>query len=162
MATSPGLDIQPEHQHQILCGLDAYSEAQQRKVSTSLTPSKILLTGIGDSANLTENDAKELLQNVVGWLLTSMNDGTANFVLKKLCSALVTHFIYFSQLWPKCVRQLIYCLDIGRSLPVEAVDEALQTDAVIGSLDAKKMWVAIQFATALVEEVNKTEMNSER
>ncbi|KAK0622864.1 armadillo-type protein [Immersiella caudata] len=115
-----------------------------------------------ESANLTEDDAKELLQNVVGWLLTSMNDGTANFVLKKLCSALVTHFIYFSQLWPKCLRQLIYCLDIGRSMPVEALDEALQADAVIDSLDARKMWMAIQFATALVEEVGKTEMNSEK
>ncbi|KAK4448595.1 armadillo-type protein [Podospora aff. communis PSN243] len=115
-----------------------------------------------ESANLTEDEAKELLQNVVGWLLTSANDGTANFVLKKLCSALVAHFTYFSHLWPKCVRQLVYCLDIGRSLPVEALDEALQTDVLIGSLDAKKMWVAIQFATALVEEVSKTEMNSER
>jgi len=112
------------------------------------------------SANLSEDDAKELLQNIVGWVLGSMNDGTANFVIKKLCSALVTHFIYFSQLWPKCLRQLIYCLDVGRSVPIEALDEALQTSAVVGNLDARKMWVAIQFATALVEEVGKTDMNS--
>lgn len=89
-----------------------------------------------------------------------MNNGTGNFVIKKLCSALVTHFIYFSQLWPKCLRQLIYCLDISRSVAVEALDEALQTSALMGNLDARKMWVAIQFATALVEEVGKTDMNS--
>lgn len=91
-----------------------------------------------------------------------MADGTQKFVIKKLCSALVTHFIYFSGLWPKCVRQLIYCLDLGRSVAVEAQDEALQTDVLIHGLDARNMWVAIQFATALVEEVGKTDMNSQK
>ena len=89
-----------------------------------------------------------------------MTDGTANFVIQKLCSALVTHFIHFSQQWPKCLRQLIYCLDVGRSSPVEALDEALQTAAIVGNLDSRKMWIAVQFATALVEEVGKTDMNS--
>ncbi|KAK5663914.1 hypothetical protein OQA88_125 [Cercophora sp. LCS_1] len=115
-----------------------------------------------ENANLSEDDAKELLQNIVGWLLQAMTDGTQKFVIKKLCSALVTHFLYFSGLWPKCLRQLVYCLDIGRSAAVEAQDDALQTGILIQGLDARKMWVAIQFATALVEEVGKTDMNSQK
>lgn len=97
---------------------------------------------------------------MVGWLLQAAEDGTQMFVLRKLCSALVAHFIYFSQLWPTCVRQLLYCLDIGRSVPVEALDEALQTNVIVGNLGERKMWLAITFATALVEEVGKTDMNS--
>lgn len=111
-----------------------------------------------ESESLSEDDTKELLQNIVGWLLASAYDGTENFVVRKLCSALVTHFIYFSHLWPKCLRQLIYCLDVGRSAPLEALDDALETSAVVGNLDARKMWVAIQFATTLVEEVGKVSM----
>lgn len=111
---------------------------------------------------LSEDDAKGLLEVTIGWLLQSLNDGTPNFVLKKICTVLVTHFIYFSQHWPKCVRQLLYCLDLGRSAPFEALDESLDTGLLVGSLDPRKTWVAIHFASALVEEVAKTDLNSSK
>ncbi|KAK3357711.1 armadillo-type protein [Lasiosphaeria hispida] len=113
-----------------------------------------------ESANLSEDDTKELLQNIVGWTLQSLSDGSGAFVTKKLCSALVTHFIYFSHLWPHCLRQFLYCLDIERSVPVEALDEALETDIIVSKLNRQKLTVAIWFATALVEEIGKTDMNS--
>ncbi|KAK0738570.1 armadillo-type protein [Schizothecium vesticola] len=115
-----------------------------------------------DSVKLTEDDAKGLLEVTIGWLLQSLTDGTPNFVLKKICTVLVTHFIYFSQYWPKCIRQLLYCLDLGRSAPFEALDESLDTGFLVGSLDPRKTWVAIQFASALVEEVAKTDLNSSK
>jgi len=114
-----------------------------------------------NSANLSEDDAKELLQNVLDWLIGSLADGTPNFVIKKLCSALVTHFIYFSHVWPKCFRQLLYCMDIGRGVSVESLDDALETSVMVANLDDRKIWLAIQFALALVEEVGKTDMSSQ-
>ncbi|KAK3692694.1 armadillo-type protein [Podospora appendiculata] len=113
-----------------------------------------------DSASLTDDEAKELLQNIVGWVLQSLVDGSSAFVTKKLCSALITFFIHFPHLWPSCLRHFLYCLDIGRSTPVESLDDALQTNIIVGNLDRRKLTVAVWFATTLVEEVGKTDMNS--
>ncbi|KAK1756246.1 armadillo-type protein [Echria macrotheca] len=113
-----------------------------------------------ENKNLSEDDAKELLQNTIGWTLQSMGDGTGDFVIKKLCSALVTHYIFFSDVWPRCVRQLLTCLDLGRTAPVEALDDSVETSTLVSGLDAQKMALAIHFATVLVEEVGKTEMSS--
>ncbi|KAK0629841.1 armadillo-type protein [Bombardia bombarda] len=113
-----------------------------------------------DSAGLTEDDAKELLQNIVGWVLQSLVDGSAAFVTKKLCSALVTYFIHFSHLWSGCFRHFLYCLEIGQSAPAASLDEGLQTSAIVERLDSCKLRAAVWFATSLVEEVGKTDMNS--
>ncbi|KAK3313452.1 armadillo-type protein [Apodospora peruviana] len=113
-----------------------------------------------DSPGLTEDESKELLQNIVGWVIQSLVEGSATFVVKKLCSALVTYFIHFPQHWPLCLRHFIYCLDIGRGAPVEVLDEALQTSLLVGNLEPSKLKVAVWFATSLVEEVGKTDMNS--
>ncbi|KAL2017293.1 hypothetical protein VTK56DRAFT_2316 [Thermocarpiscus australiensis] len=113
-----------------------------------------------DSADLSEDDAKGLLQNIIGWVIQSLVDGAGAFVTKKLCSALVTYFIHFSHLWPGCVRHFVYCLDIGRGAPVESLDDALETDVLISKLGRQKLRAAVWFATSLVEEVGKTDMNA--
>ncbi|KAK4238590.1 hypothetical protein C8A03DRAFT_33405 [Achaetomium macrosporum] len=113
-----------------------------------------------DSAGLGEDDARGLLESIIGWTIQSLVDGAANFVTKKLCSALVTYFMHFSHLWPNCIRHFIYCLDLGRGAPVESLDDALQTDILVGKLDRRKLNVAIWFATTLVEEVGKTDMTA--
>ncbi|CCC13967.1 hypothetical protein SMACR_08088 [Sordaria macrospora] len=113
-----------------------------------------------DSSNLTDDEAKELLQNILGWTITSCAEGVAPFVIKKLCIALVTFFIHFSQLWPNCLRHFLYSLDLGRATPIEALDNALDTTIIVNSLEISKLKVAIWFATSLVEEVGKTDMNS--
>ncbi|KAK0673919.1 putative importin [Cercophora samala] len=113
-----------------------------------------------DSAGLNEDDAKLLLENIITWTIQSLSDGAAPFVTKKLCSALITYFVLFSHVWPACVRHFIYCLDIGRGVPVENLDDALSTEILVGNLDSQKLKVAIWFVTSLVEEVGKTDMNS--
>jgi hypothetical protein len=75
-------------------------------------------------------------------------------VVKKLCTALVTH------LWPSCVRHFIYCLDLGRGSPADSLDDALATDVLVGRLDSQKLRVAIWFAASFVEEVGKTDMSA--
>ncbi|EGO57809.1 hypothetical protein NEUTE1DRAFT_122164 [Neurospora tetrasperma FGSC 2508] len=113
-----------------------------------------------DSANLNDDEAKELLQNILGWTIASCAQGVAPFVIKKLCVALATFFIHFSQLWPNCLRHFLHSLDIGRATPIEALDDALETPIIANNLEISKLKVAVWFATSLVEEVGKTDMNS--
>lgn len=114
----------------------------------------------GNSTGLSEDDAKSLLENLIGWTLGSLTEGAGNFVIKKLCTALVTHFMHFSHLWPNCVRHFLYCLDLGRGAPLDSLDDALSSEILVGKLDRLKLRVAIWFATTLVEEVGKTDMSA--
>ncbi|KAK4249639.1 hypothetical protein C7999DRAFT_39301 [Corynascus novoguineensis] len=113
-----------------------------------------------DSTGLSEDDAKNLLENIISWTIQSLADGAGNFVIKKLCTALVTFFMHFSHLWPNCIRHFIHCLDLGRGVPVDSLDDALPTDVLVSKLDRRKLRVAIWFATSFVEEVGKTDMSA--
>ncbi|KAK3369160.1 armadillo-type protein [Lasiosphaeria ovina] len=113
-----------------------------------------------DSTELSEDDAKGLIENIVGWILQSLADGTSAFVTKKLSSALVTYFIHFSHLWPNCVRHYVHCLDLGRGVSIDGLDDALPTSELVAKLSPQQLKAAIWFATSLVEEVGKTDMNS--
>ncbi|KAK4123252.1 hypothetical protein N657DRAFT_646000 [Parathielavia appendiculata] len=113
-----------------------------------------------DTAGLGEDDAKGLLENLIGWVIQSLADGAANFVIKKLCTALVTYFMHFSHLWPNCIRHFIYCLDLGHGAPIDSLDDALGTDILVTKLDRQKLRLATWFAASLVEEVGKTDMTA--
>ncbi|KAK4227944.1 putative importin [Podospora fimiseda] len=113
-----------------------------------------------DSASLSEDDAKGLLESIINWTIQSMQDGAGPIVTRKLCSALVTYFVHFSHLWPNCVHHFIYCLDLGRGTRADAVDDALASNILVDKLDRPKLRVAVWFAITLVEEVGKTDMNS--
>ncbi len=102
----------------------------------------------------------ELLQTLVGWFLRSLEDGSAPLVPKKLCSTLVTFFIHFSHLWPNCVQHLVYCLDVGHSVPVDKVDDAPLTPDLVGRLHRAKLRGAVWFSSSLVNEVDKTDWES--
>jgi hypothetical protein len=114
------------------------------------------------SAGLSDDDAKGLLENLVGWTIQSLADGAANFVVKKLCTALVTYFMHFSHLWPSCIRHFIYCLDLGRGAPVDSLDDALSTNVLVDKLDRQRLRAAMWYASAFVEEVGKTDMNASK
>ncbi|KAL2132662.1 hypothetical protein VTI74DRAFT_3532 [Chaetomium olivicolor] len=113
-----------------------------------------------DSSGLSEDDAKGLLESIIGWVIQSLADGAGAFVTKKLCTALATYFMNFSHIWPSCIRHFVYCLDLGRGAPPEALDDALGTEILVSKLDRQKLRVAIWFATSFVEEVGKTDMNA--
>lgn len=114
------------------------------------------------SSALSEDDAKQLLQSLIGWFVRSLADGSGPVVIRKLCSALVTFFIHFSQYWPNCVQHLVYCLDIGRAVPVDDANDATPTAEIIRSLEESKLLAALWFAASFVEDVGKTEMNSQK
>lgn len=127
-------------------------------------PIKPLLESKADdssSANLADEDAKELLQSLIGWFVRSLADGSGSLVIRKLASALVTFFIQFSNLWPDCVPHLLYCLDLGHVVPRDEAKSAPIPDLVV-SLNEASFLAAIWFTTVLVEEVGKTEMKSQK
>lgn len=109
---------------------------------------------------MTDDLAKELLSTLINWVLQALAEGSATFVVKKLCAALITFFLHYPSLWAHCLRHFIYCLDVGNSVPPESVDEKLPTTVLVEGLEPLKLKVAIWFATALVEEVGKTDMNA--
>ena len=94
--------------------------------------------------------------------MRSLTDGSGPVVIRKLCSALVTFFIHFSQLWPNCVQHLVYCLDLGRTAPVDDAKNTTQTSDILTTLSESKLLAALWFAASFVEDVGKTEMNSQK
>lgn len=114
-----------------------------------------------ESSTLSGSDANELLQNLIDWFVRSLRDGSGALVTKKLCSALVTCFIQFSEIWPSCIAHLVHCLYTQRSVPIsEARDD--DVDSTVGLLDFVGLRAAIWFAATLVEETSKTDMNTQK
>ena len=82
--------------------------------------------------------------------------------LKKICSALVTYFIHFSTSWHFCMRHLIFCLANNRLAPLEDARDAPKTVELLRSLSPAATQTALWFAGSLVEDANKTDINSPR
>ncbi|KAI5855601.1 armadillo-type protein [Durotheca rogersii] len=113
-----------------------------------------------NTESLPDEDAVSVLQQLISWLITSLGDGSREFVLRKLCSALVTYFIHYSHTWTKCVRHLLYCLDTQASVPVENVKDGDTIEPAIRALDPGKFLVLTWFATVLAEESEKVDTKS--
>lgn len=114
-----------------------------------------------ESSALAEDDARQLLQSLIGFLVRSLADGSGALVIRKLASALVTFFIHFPHLWPDCVHHLLYCFDAGRAVPRDEAKNA-PTSALLAGLDETRLMAAIWFITVFVEEIAKTEMKSQK
>ncbi|ORY69497.1 armadillo-type protein [Pseudomassariella vexata] len=112
-----------------------------------------------------DNDgARSILQNIIAFLLESLDNGSGAIVIRKLCSALVTHFIHFSHLWPSCVRNLLYCLQLNESVAIQDVIQSGKNvppvAGMIAALNLQMTVAATWFATSLAEEVAKTDAKS--
>lgn len=114
-----------------------------------------------NSSSLADDDAKELLQSLIGWFIRSLADGSGALVIRKLASALVTFFTHFTHLWPDCVRHLLYCLDVGHFVPRDE-SKNLPASDIISGLSETSFLAAIWFVTVLVEEVARMEMKSQK
>lgn len=121
-----------------------------------------------ESSALSQDDAKQLLQSLIGWLIQFLEDGSSALVVRKLCAALATFFIHFPHLWSRCILHLLYCLHGSRAIPVEDVDEKPRTEVIeqhtsyelASEMPLTRVQAVIWFAANLVEDVGKTDMNS--
>jgi hypothetical protein len=101
------------------------------------------------------------VENLIRWLLICSQDGSGKLVVRKLCSALSTYFIHFSDRWSSCVPHLLHCLGIGRSVPYTEFQPSPEHSVQIArGLSPAGLQAALWFASALAEDVGKVDMNT--
>ncbi|KAI0181051.1 ARM repeat-containing protein [Hypoxylon sp. FL1284] len=113
-----------------------------------------------NTESLSDEDAVAVLQRLVTWLIEYLTSNTAVFVIRKLCSALVTYCIHYFHTWPKCIRRLAYCLRTGTSAPLGNVEDASPIERLIESADDRRILGIVWFATQIAEEAEKIDKNS--
>ncbi|KAK8065795.1 hypothetical protein PG997_012542 [Apiospora hydei] len=109
-----------------------------------------------------DDAAKLLVQKLINWLVVSLDNGAGSIVIRKLCSALVTHYIHFSHLWPHCIRDLVYCLDLNKGDILDDAKDAAPVGDIFPSLTPQKAISVTWFAAALAEEGEKIDSRSSK
>ena len=110
--------------------------------------------------SLGDDDARMVLQSLIGWLIQCLRNREGSLVLRKLCSSLAAYFLQFSISWTRCIKHLLFCLSIDQAAPYQALEGAPETSTLIQNISSEKAVVAFWFAASLVEEVGKTDSNS--
>ncbi|KAI1760147.1 ARM repeat-containing protein [Hypoxylon sp. FL1150] len=113
-----------------------------------------------NTESLSDEDAVSVLHKLVSWLIGCLTSNTPGFVVRKLCSALVTYSIHYFHTWPKCIRHLAYCLQTRNSAPPEDVKDASLIDDLARSSDDGSFLGIVWFATVLAEEAEKIDIKS--
>lgn len=96
-----------------------------------------------------------VLHKLVSWLIECLTSNTPGFVIRKLCSALVTYSIHYFHTWPKCIRRLAYCLQTRNSAPLDDIKDTSPIDELAQSSDDGPFLGVVWFATVLAEEAEK-------
>ncbi|KAK7934986.1 hypothetical protein PG985_000481 [Apiospora marii] len=109
-----------------------------------------------------DDAARLLVQKLISWLAASLENGAGSIVIRKLCSALVTHYIHFSHLWPLCVRDLVYCLDLNKGDVLDDAKDSAPIGDIFPSLTPQKAISVAWFAAALAEEGEKIDSRSSK
>ena len=112
------------------------------------------------SSKLSDDEAREVLQNLLRWLVATPTDGSGTLSVHKLTQALVTYFIHFSHLWPHCIWHVLLCLDAQRCVPLDEVGDAPESAKLAARLGLPGLRVALAFVNTLVDDVGRTEMTS--
>ena len=109
---------------------------------------------------MSENDAQALLQNLIMWLIRSLENGEGALVIRKLCSTLAAYFLQFSASWNRCVKHLLYCLYAEQVSPYGVLDGAPDTSVLVRSISSEKAIIVFWFISTLVEDVGKMDSTS--
>ncbi|SPN98302.1 uncharacterized protein DNG_01356 [Cephalotrichum gorgonifer] len=110
-----------------------------------------------DSASLKPEDADELFSSILGWLVESAVDGSSSLVTRKLSSALVIFFLHFPTRGHPCLRRLLCSLYLRRHA---STDEIAEFWSVQPAFEPRILETAIVFATDLIDEAGKVDVNS--
>ncbi|KAI1106328.1 ARM repeat-containing protein [Jackrogersella minutella] len=113
-----------------------------------------------NTESLSDEDAISVLNKLISFLITSLRDGTASFVVKKLCSTLVTYFIHYSHTWPGCIRHLAHSLLKRTVVPIDDVDKSTPFEEVVRSLDVENFFALTWFTRFLANEAEKIDTKS--
>lgn len=111
--------------------------------------------------SLSEEDADDLLQTLINFLIKALNNNEGALVVRKLCSTLVAYFLQFSGRWTRCLNHLTYCLSKDQAVQyAEVIDTVPGTENLVESLSPQKVVALFWFSGGLVEEVGKMDSNS--
>ncbi|KAI2471692.1 ARM repeat-containing protein [Annulohypoxylon bovei var. microspora] len=113
-----------------------------------------------NTESLSDEDAVSVLNKLISFLITSLRDGTAGFVVKKLCNTLVTYFIHYSHTWSRCIRHLSYSLENRTSVPIDGIDDSSPLEGVVQSLEIENFYAVTWFARFLANEAEKIDHKS--
>ncbi|CAH0042958.1 unnamed protein product [Clonostachys solani] len=116
-----------------------------------------------ESDALSDDSARELLANLVGWYLDSCSQGTAPLVTRKLASALATFLVHFHHIWTPFVRHLVVCLASGQSVHLDlGTAELPDIRSALANLGIAQLRAALWVVGNVVEEASKLDLNSEK
>ncbi|KID69796.1 importin 13, partial [Metarhizium hybridum] len=113
-----------------------------------------------ESSSLSEENAQELLEHLIGWYRDSFENYTGPLVPRKLSSALATFFLHFHQLWPSFVRHLSICLASWQYFDPLSLQSSLDVGRVLDTLDLNKLKAVLWVVTSIVEDVIRIDWNT--
>ncbi|KHO00889.1 importin 13 [Metarhizium album ARSEF 1941] len=113
-----------------------------------------------ESSTLSEENARELLEHLIGWYRDSFEHYCGPLVPRKLSSALATFFIHFHQLWPSFVRHMSMCLVSRKYHDPLSLQSSVEISAVWGALDPDKLQAILWVVTSIVEDVIRVDWNT--
>lgn len=112
------------------------------------------------SDSLSDAEATELLKNMLGWYLESLQKVSGRLVTRKLVSAISTYFFRFYRIWPHYLAHVVVCLTAGQTRPMLDAKESINIETALASLDAQRAQAAFWVATHIVEDASRLDMNS--
>lgn len=115
-----------------------------------------------ESSTLRDNDATELLVNLVGWYLESVAQGAAPLVTRKLSSALATFLVHFYHLWGHYVRHLTACLASGQSSYPDHTKDMADIGPALHNIGSLQLRAALWVIGNIVEDASKIDLNTEK
>ncbi|KAF4587558.1 Armadillo-type fold protein [Ophiocordyceps camponoti-floridani] len=113
-----------------------------------------------ESSALNNEDATELLIRLVGWYIRSLVHSDSPLVLRKLSSAIGTHFIHFHHLWPLYLRHIVLCLACGQSLNPIETREPNEFASALGGLCPRRLQAAVWVVTCVMEDASRIDLSA--
>lgn len=119
----------------------------------------VLIEDLSCSASLGHEEADELFTRILAWLVESTIEGSSSLVTRKLSSALVVFCLHFPTHGHPCLRRLLCSLYLRRHANADEIARCWGARSV---LEPRVLETAVLFATDLVEESGKVDVNSEK
>ncbi|OAA44912.1 importin 13 [Metarhizium rileyi] len=113
-----------------------------------------------ESSSLSEDNARELLEHLIGWYRDSFEDDSGSLVPRKLSSALATFFLHFHQLWPGFVRHITMCLISRQYHDPRSVQTSADIDSLLDMLDPKRLKAVLWVVTSIMDDVVRVDWNT--
>lgn len=113
-----------------------------------------------ESSSLSDDDATELLVNLIRWYLESLSQGAAPLVTRKLSSALATFLVHFQHIWQHFVQHLVISLAGGQAYPPSPLAQPEAFSAALERLEPLQLKSALWAIGNVAEDISKLDLNA--